>query len=311
VIASLRAWYYQSFNETPARTALDAAMKLYFPWYDLQSPGVRADTIHITNPGGAAASGTIALPSVNPINFTVAPGQDAYFQFPPGTIGGPVTITSDQPVLASLRAWYYQSFNETLARQATAAATTQYFPWYDLSTAGVRADTIHIANVSGFPATGSIAFPNATPISFSVPDAHDAYFQFPPGTIGGPVKITSDHPVLASLRAWYYQSLNEVPGRGPSPASATEYFPWYDLASPGMTADTIHITNPGGATVTGTISKPFASPINFTLLPGQDLYFAFPGQSIGGPVTIAASAPVLASLRAWYYQSFNEAPGSF
>jgi molybdopterin-binding protein len=311
VLASLRAWYYQSFNETPARTALDAATKLYFPWYDLQSAGVRADTIHVTNPGGAVATGTISLPSVTPINFTVAPGQDAYSQFPAGTIGGPVTITSDQPVLASLRAWYYQSFNETLARPATAATTTQYFPWYDLQSAGMRAETIHIANVSGVFATGTIALPGATPISFGVPDDQDAYFTFPPGTIGGPVTINSSRPVLASLRAWYYQSFNEVPGRGSSPASATQYFPWYDLASAGMRADTIHITNPGGATVTGSISKPFVGPITFSVGAGQDAYFAFPAQSIGGPVTISASAPVLAGLRAWYYQSFNEVPGSF
>jgi hypothetical protein len=38
------------------------------------------------------------------------------------------------------------------------------------------------------------------------------YFAFPGGTIGGGVTVSSDHPVLASLRAWYYQSFNEVPG---------------------------------------------------------------------------------------------------
>jgi hypothetical protein len=44
-----------------------------------------------------------------------------------------------------------------------------------------------------------------------VPNGLDLYFAFPGGTIGGPVTITSDNPVLASLRAWYYQSFNEVP----------------------------------------------------------------------------------------------------
>jgi Fibronectin type III domain/Cysteine-rich secretory protein family len=311
VIAALRAWYYQSFNETAARSLANAATTLYLPWYDLSSPGMRADTIHITNVSALTATGTIALPGAATLNFSVATGQDSYFSFPGGTMGGPVTISSSQPVLATLRAWYYQSFNETSARPASAAATTQYFPWYDLQSAGMRADTIHITNESGGTATGTIALPNVNPVNFTVPSGHDAYFAFAGGTIGGPVTITSSQPVLASLRAWYYQSFNEVPGRPGSPGSTTQYFPWYDHFSPGVNADTIHITNPGGAAVTGTISRAGDNPINFNVAAGQDLYFAFPGGSIGGPVTITSTAPVLASLRAWYYQSFNEVPGSF
>jgi hypothetical protein len=311
VIASLRAWYYQSFNETPGRSAADAATTLYLPWYDLSSPGVRADVIHITDVSGSTATGTIALPGVAPLAFSVLTGQDLYFAFPQGTIGGPVTITASVPVLASLRAWYYQSFNETSARPASSAASIQYFPWYDLSSPGMRADTIHITNESGTTATGTIAMPGATTLNFTVLSGHDDYFNFAGGTIGGPVTITSSQPVLAALRAWYYQSFNEVPGRPGSPGSTTQYFPWYDHFSPGVNADTIHITNPGGSAVTGTISRAGDTPINFNVPAGQDLYYAFPGQSIGGPVTITSTAPVLASLRAWYYQSFNEVPGTF
>ena len=170
-----------------------------------------ADAIHITNVSGTTATGTIALHDATTLNFSVPNGQDLYFEFPSGTIGGPVTISSSQPVLASLRAWYYQSFNETAARSATAAATTQYFAWYDLASPGMRADTIHITNVSGSTATGTIAL-GASTIPFSVPNGQDLYFTFALGSIGGPVTISSDHPVLASLRAWFYQSFNEVPG---------------------------------------------------------------------------------------------------
>jgi hypothetical protein len=310
VIASLRAWYYQSFNETPARSMADAATTLYLPWYDLASPGARADTIHITNVSGSAATGTIALPNVTPININVAAGQDVYYTFPQGTIGGPVTITSLVPVLATLRAWYYQSFNETSARPASAAAPTQYFPWYDLQSAGMRADTIHLTDVSGGPASGSIVL-GTTTIPFTLVNGQDSYYAFPDGTIGGPVTIISNVPVLASLRAWYYQSFNEVPGRPGVPTSGTQYFPWYDHFSPGVNADTIHITNPGGGVVSGFITKVGDYAISFSLQPGQDLYYAFPGGSIGGPVKIIAGGPVLASLRAWYYQTFNEVPGAF
>ena len=44
----------------------------------------------------------------------VSPAE-AYATFPPGTIGGPVTITSDQPVLASQRVQFEQTFNEVWA----------------------------------------------------------------------------------------------------------------------------------------------------------------------------------------------------
>jgi hypothetical protein len=122
-----------------------------------------------------------------------------------------VNVDSGPPLLASQRSWYYQSLSETAARPASAAATVQYLPWYDLSSPGMRADTIHVTNVSGSATTGTIALAGATTINFSVANGQNAYFAFPGGTIGGPVTITSDHPVLASLRAWYYQSFNEVP----------------------------------------------------------------------------------------------------
>jgi Fibronectin type III domain/Abnormal spindle-like microcephaly-assoc'd, ASPM-SPD-2-Hydin/Cysteine-rich secretory protein family len=311
VISSLRAWYYQSFNETPARTLATAATQLYFLWYDLASPGMRADTIHITNESGSAATGTISLPGAATINFSVGDGQDSYFSFPSGTIGGPVTINSSRPVLASLRAWYNQSFNETVARSQTEAVTTHYFPWYDLSNPGMRADTIHVTNVSGATATGTIALPGASSISFSVGNGQDRYFSFPTGTIGGPLTVTSDRPVLATLRAWYYSSFNEVAGRPAGPIALVQYIPWYDLASPGMVADTLHVTNVGATPVSGTIAQPGATTLNFTVAAGKDAYFAFPKGTIGGPVTVTASGPVIVALRAWYYQSFNEVPARY
>jgi hypothetical protein len=310
LLASQRSWYYQSLSETAARPPSAAATTQYLPWYDLSSPGMRADAIHVTNVSGSAATGSIALPGATSINFSVANGQDAYFSFPQGTIGGPVTITSTQPVLATLRAWYYQTFNETPARPASAAATSLYFPWYDLASAGMRAETVHITNESGSAAMGTIALPNVTPLNFTVPNGQDLYYAFPGGTIGGPVTITSGQPVLASLRAWYYQSFNETAARPAGAAAITQHFPWYDLASTGMRADTIHLTNESGSTATGTIALPNVTSLNFTVPNGQDVYYAFPGGTIGGPVTITSSQPVLASLRAWYYQSFNEVPSA-
>ncbi len=309
VLASKRSWYYQSFNESWARPASAAANQLYFPWYDLASPGARADTIHITNPGATPASGSITLPGASSLSFSVAPGQDGYYSFPPGTIGGPVEVSAGQPVLARLRAWYYQSFHETPGLPAGAAAQTLDCPWYDHASAGVNADTIHVTNPGATTATGTISL-GASQLSFSVPAGQNRYYAFPQGSIGGPLSISSSQPVLASLRAWYYQTFNETPARAQSSAANSQHFAWYDLASPGMRADTIHITNESGTAATGSITLPGASTINFSVGNGQDRYFAFPAGTIGGPVTVSSSQPVLASLRAWYYQSFNEVPGA-
>jgi hypothetical protein len=99
-------------NEVHGRPAAVASVNFHFPWYDLASAGTRADTVHITNMTGITATGSINLTGQTAIPFSVSPGQDLFFAFPTGTIGGPVTVASSQNVLVSLRAWYYQSFNE-------------------------------------------------------------------------------------------------------------------------------------------------------------------------------------------------------
>ncbi len=310
VLAEERSWYYQSLSEVLARPASAAATTQYFPWYDVASAGMNADTIHITNVSGAAVTGTVALAGASFLAFSVADGQDIYLSFPYGTIGGPVTVTSSQPVLAILRGWYYNTLTEMPALTAIDAGTTLYMPWYDLASAGMRADTIHITNLGGATATGTIALPGATSLAFSVNSGHDAYYHFPYGTIGGPVTITSNQPVLASLRSWYYQSFSETAARSSSAAATSQMFNWYDLASPGMNADTIHITNVSGAAATGTIAIPGVTSISFNVANGQNAYFAFPAGTRAGPVTITSSQPVIATLRAWFYQSLSEVPGT-
>jgi hypothetical protein len=58
---------------------------------------------------------TVSLPGATSQVTTVAAGAEAYLTFPAGVIGGPVTVSSTQPVLASQRVQYYSSFNEIWA----------------------------------------------------------------------------------------------------------------------------------------------------------------------------------------------------
>jgi hypothetical protein len=209
-------------------------------------------------------------------------------------------------VIASQRVAYYQSFNEVPAKTSADAGTKLYFNWYDKASPDMWNDNIHVLNPLGSTAVGTISTAGAPDIAISIPAHGEAYYTWPQGTIGGPVTVTASTPVIASQRVAYGQSFNEVMGRSPSTASAVSYFNWYDKASPGMWNDNVHIVNPGQAAVTGTITIPGQATIGISIPAGGEAYYTWPQGTIGGPVTIRASAPVIASQRVAYWQSFNE-----
>jgi hypothetical protein len=319
VLASERVQYYSSFHEIWGEDASQAAMTSYFSVYDKAGPGMVADNIHLLNPGTVSASVTVAvsassLPNSTPVNpqtVSVGPGAEAWVTFPYGTYGGPVTITSSQPVLASQRVNLYQSFNEIWAESAAQASTQSYVTWYDStfyydnimvldpgsSTANVSLD---FCGGSG-PATGGM-----------IPPGGLLYFTAPAMCLGshciacpwvGPLMISSDQPVLASQRVQYNSSFDELWTASAGHAAVTGYFNWYDRASPGMWNDNIHLFNPGTVVATVTVSLPGATP-QVVNVPGVS-YVNFPG-AIGGPVTITSTQPVLSSQRVQYFSSFSE-----
>jgi len=112
VLASQRVQYYASFNEVWAENASQALATSYVNWFDKASPGMYNDNIHLFNPGATSADVTVYMPNGTGRVATVAPGAETAVSFPAGTIGGPVTISSTQPVLASQRVQFFQSFNE-------------------------------------------------------------------------------------------------------------------------------------------------------------------------------------------------------
>src|SRR5207302_180439 len=138
--------FNQSFNEVWAETASQAAATSYFQWFDKASAGFLNDNIHVLNPGGARKSVTDSLAGATSQILTVAAGAEWYATFPQGTIGGPVTVSSTQPVLASQRVQFNQSFNEVWAESATQAATTSHLNWYDKASPGMVNDNIHVLN---------------------------------------------------------------------------------------------------------------------------------------------------------------------
>jgi IPT/TIG domain len=211
VLASQRVQYYQTFNEVVARSATQASTQSMVNWFDRASAGMVGDNIHVLNPGAGTANVTLTLPGAPNIGpFPLQAGQETYVSFGQGQIGGPVTITSSLPVLASQRVQYYQSFNEVPAATQAQASTVSHIMWFDKATAGMVGDNIHVLNMGAATANVTVSLPGATNIVFTLPVGAETYVTFPAGKLGGPVTITADQTVLAAQRVQYYQSFNEV-----------------------------------------------------------------------------------------------------
>src|SRR5207302_1464768 len=175
---------------------------------DKASAGMVSDNIHLLNPGGASASVTVSLPGASPQSLTVGAGGGAYVTFPRGTIGGPVTVTSTQPVIASQRVQFNSTFNEVWSQ--TVAATASYFSWFDKASAGMVADNIHLLNPGAGAASVTVGVPGAKAIPVGVGSGAESYVSFPAGTIAGPVTVSSSAPILAWQRVQYYKTFNEI-----------------------------------------------------------------------------------------------------
>jgi hypothetical protein len=177
------------------------------------------------NPGAAVANVSVRIePCSMEGQASIGPGQEAYVTIPPGSVcthpincpnvqcpvpmGGPVTVRSSQPVLASQRVQWYDSLNEIWSASAAQATSTSYFNWYDKASSGMFNDNIHVFNVGSTSATVTISVPGASPQVVTL-GAEEKYVFFP-GTIGGPVTVSSTQPVLASQRVQYYQTFNEI-----------------------------------------------------------------------------------------------------
>jgi hypothetical protein len=211
VLSAARVQYYQSFNEVVGRSAAQAAATSFFNWFDKATVGMYTDNIHVLNTSGSTATVQVTMPGTAALNLSLAPGAQSYVSFPSGSIGGPVTVNSNVAVLATQRVQYYSTFNEVASESAAQAQTTSHLMWFDKATVGMFTDNIHILNRSGSTATVQITVPGASPLNLTVASGAETYTSFPAGTIGGPVTVTSNVPVIAAQRVQYYQSFNEVP----------------------------------------------------------------------------------------------------
>ncbi len=309
LVVSQRVEFNQSFNESAGLPPSRAAADLYFSWYDLASNGMLSDNIHLVNPGSATAHVVVSGPGA-PITTDVAAGGQTFVSWPQGTIGGPVRVStsSSTPVMASQRVQYNGTFNEVPARPAGDAATSLVFNWFDHASPGMWNDNIHLVNPGAAPASATVTVGSSSK-TVTVPAGGTSYVGFPQGVIGGPVRVSADHAVLASQRVQYYDSFNEVLAVPASAAATSIWMPWYDSASPGMGGDNVHLLNPSpSATAHVTVAGPGPTR-TLDVPPGGEAWTSWPN-TIGGPVHVTSTGTaVIASQRVQFYGSFNEAVG--
>ena len=165
---------------------------------------------------------TVVIPECGTTVIQIQPGAAGSVSCPFGQgFGGPVTVTSDFPVLASQRVQYFQSFNEVAAMPSSSAATELFMPWYDhASSLGFLADNVHVINPTGASENVTVTIPGCDfaqtgttgVATLSVAAGGYEIFSCVFGSgFGGPVVITTTGGgVLASQRVQYFQTFNEA-----------------------------------------------------------------------------------------------------
>lgn len=288
VVAAQRVTYFRSFSEV-AGMAGPGVTDGWWPWYDLASPGMLGDNVHLLNPDPVnPANVTLTLAGLT-TSVRVGPGQETWAAFAPGTIGGPLHFVSDRPVLAAQRVQTQTSFNELPVLATAAAALVLNSNWYDNASPGFAADNLHIVNTEATDAHVALTLAGSPLGTLLVPHLGELHVSLPVGTIGGPLKLVSDRKIVATQRVSYYDAFQEVAFQS-TPVSDV-WFSWYDDASPCFLADNVHLLNAGPAPVAGSMSMPGQTAVPFSIDPGKEAILNWPRGTIGGPVHVSVSTP--------------------
>lgn len=286
----------------------------FFTWYD-QSNGDWRDWVLMANPIGgrntARASAMVA--GITYADRDIPIGSPAETPAFPGVIGGPVKVSTTEPLITSQRVIYKNSFNEIPAVPEDALETTYYFTWYDSNTAGgVKGDWILIGNQGTIDATVDVYIAGVLKGTYSIPVGGRVTPSYP-NTTNGPVKVvsTNQQPLIVSQRVLYRDSFNEVLGVPESKLSSEYVFTWYDNKSKNsMLGNWIIIGNmdEGNANVDvyigGTLMGSYNVPEGGRVTP------SYP-EVMNGPVKVVSTndKKLIVSQRMLFKDSFEEFQG--
>ncbi len=331
--ASQRVLFRDSFNEVTGITAESLSDTYEFTWYDSKHENYMAGNwILVANEGSVPADVEIWVGSERKALYSsatgnaLAPGAIVTPQFDE-TMAGPVRVvsTNHQPLIASQRVIFKESFSEVMGYPITGDLPSDYlFTWYDSDRAnGMRGDWVLTANMGTGPADVDIsiggnlkarysaATGNAIPVGGIVTPVFD-------GVTDGPVRVTSTNgqPLMASQRVIFRDSFEEVQGVPVSALAGEQLFSWYD-SQPGnqMVSDWLLAINEGDSEtraeiwIGGSKMHDPDNPANdfFTIPAGGRITPKFTNV-IGGPVQIVSlnNQPLMVSQRVLYkYHSIS------
>ncbi|MCA9376443.1 S8 family serine peptidase [Candidatus Dojkabacteria bacterium] len=289
-------------NEQVAITSLDYAKKFYFPIYRWLS-GDRA-WIWIANPSsGSSAHATVKIGSYT-TNHTIPP-KSVISVKQEGLFEGPVVITSDINVYATLKSLTNGGINEFKGISSSETDTTFYYPiyrWVGKDNAWVwignpsvdTAANVNVATAGNY--MGSYVVPAGENISVKYTDVFD-----------GPLVVTSDLPVFSTLKTRVGGVINEFPGIRSSDFSTGYYYPVYRWT--GGDKSWIWVGNPDGSNVANIDISIAGSWVgSYVIPPGENISVKYDGV-FAGPVEISSDIPIYSTLKSLVNGSINEFVG--
>lgn len=321
LIASQRVlWEPTNFEETGATLDQNLTRHAHFTWYDGKATNGR-DWVVAANPGPWRASVKIRFAGTQVASRLLEPGQNLVWN-DKTRVGGPVEVVSDHPVLASRRTLWFKgrNFSELPGIRGESLATSYIFPWYDAKATG-GSNWVMVSNPAANgqaidvririenPAGGSPLVNEVVTVA-----AGDAVSRRYPDVVGGPVRVTGEpgaKPFVTSQRNLFDsgRSFEEVTGEPVASLTSQAHFSWYDAVNTGG-ADWVLVANPStSSAVTVTIRIAGQTVWGPQSIPAGRIVTPRFLDTIGGPVTVTASGPIVASRRTLWHKDFTELLG--
>lgn len=324
LFASQRVIYRDSFNEVPGIPAEGLVSSWEFTWYDsLPEHGMGGNWILIANMGSQPADvevligGQVAARYQASSGNAIAQGAIVTPSFPL-TMNGPVIVrsTNGQPLIASQRVIFKETFNELMGSPTTLLGNDYHFTWYDSNPAnGMGGDWVLIANRGTQAADVDVYVGNDLVARYNGSNAIPTGGMATPSFANltdGPVRVVSTNAqsLLVSQRVVYKDSFEEVQGVPSAGLAPEQVFSWYDSSLVNyMLNNWVLIANMGTGEATVEI-RIGGVKMNDPENPGND-FFTVPENGIitpsfnnymGGPVEITATSgqPLMVSQRVLY-----------
>lgn len=325
-----------SFNEVLGTPSTELSTTWYFTWYDsLPANGMAGDWILVGNQGTGTArvqitvGGQLIRDPANPgLDYWSVPEGSRMTPSIPNLMGGPVKVVSldGQPLIASQRVLYRDSFNEVLGTTQEHLADSWEFTWYDsLPQNFMAGNWVLVANVSGQPADVEIVIGGRKVAQYSAATGNPLWPgqiitpQFP-GLMAGPVQVrsTNHQNIIASQRVLFKDSFNELMGLRLADLGSEYYFTWYDQTrGSGINGDWVLVANRGNQPAdvdiyVGSQLKARYSAANGNPIPGGGIVTPQFPDVMDGPVRVISTngQQLMASQRILFRDSFEEVQGT-